>query len=139
MKAGRKKQLLTEKETEIMNLLWDHGPLFVRELVDLYPEPRPHFNTVATLVRILETKGFTSHETIGSSHRFRAVVERSILRERSLADVVSAYFGNSYKVAVSSLVEEEKISLEELKEIVSLIEQKNGNTQSEKSDNINAD
>lgn len=136
MKTGNKKQLLTEKETELMNILWDHGPLFVREIVDLYPEPRPHFNTVATLVRILETKGFTSHEAIGSSHRFRAIVDRSILRERSLAKVVSSFFGNSYKMAVSSLVEEEKISLDELKEIISLIEQKNGSVNFESSNNI---
>lgn len=57
MKSGRKKQVLTEKESFIMNMLWEHGPLFVRELVELYPEPRPHFNTVATTVRILEKKG----------------------------------------------------------------------------------
>lgn len=131
MKAGRKKQLLTEKETEIMNLLWEYGPLFVREMVEFYPEPRPHFNTVATLVRILETKGYVTHEVLGSSHRFRAVADRSLFRNRSLADVIRNYFGNSYKMAVSALVEEEKISVDELKEIVDLIEKKNNSGDSE--------
>ncbi len=68
MKAGRKKQLLTEKEGEIMNILWDHGPLFVREMLEYYPEPRPHFNTVATTVRILESKGYVAHDVFGTSH-----------------------------------------------------------------------
>lgn len=129
MKAGRKKQLLTEKEREIMNLLWEHGPLFVREMVDLYPEPHPHFNTVATTVRILESKGFVEHEVCGTSHRFHAVADRDGLSRRSLADVIRNYFGNSYKKAVSALVEEEKISVDELKEIVELVEQKSKNPQ----------
>lgn len=125
MKVGRKKQLLTEKETEIMNLLWTHGPLFVREMVDLYPEPRPHFNTVATTVRILESKGYVEHEVMGNSHRFKPIVDKNILSSRSLADVVRNFFGNSYKKAVSALVEEEKLSLDELKEIMDLIEKRN--------------
>ncbi len=127
MKAGRKKQLLTEKEREIMDMLWAHGPLFVREMVELYPEPQPHFNTVATTVRILESKGFVDHEVFGTSHRFRAIVARDSLSSRSLADVIRNYFGNSYKKAVSALVEEEKISLDELKEIVELVESKSKN------------
>ncbi|MDE7190631.1 MAG: BlaI/MecI/CopY family transcriptional regulator, partial [Muribaculaceae bacterium] len=54
MKAGRKKQVLTPKEAVIMQMLWEHGPLFVREMLQFYPEPKPHFNTIATTVRILE-------------------------------------------------------------------------------------
>ncbi|MDE6649911.1 MAG: BlaI/MecI/CopY family transcriptional regulator [Muribaculaceae bacterium] len=123
MKAGRKKQqLLTEKETELMNMLWEHGPLFVREMVDLYPDPKPHFNTISTTIRILENKGYVDHEVLGASHRFRAVADRSIIRSRSLTDVIRNYFGNSYKMAVSSLVKDEKISIDELKEIIDLIQ-----------------
>ena len=125
MRAGRKKQVLTEKEAVIMNLLWEQGPLFVREMLELYPEPKPHFNTVATTVRILEGKGYVEHEVFGGSHRFKAVLDRSDFRDRSMAEVVRNYFGNSYKSAVSALVEEEKISVDELKEIVALIESKN--------------
>ena len=108
-----------------MNMLWEHGPMFVREMLEHYPEPKPHFNTVSTTVRILESKGYVEHEVFGGSHRFKALVERSDFRGRSLAEVVRNYFGNSYKSAVSALVEEEKISIEELKEIVELIESKN--------------
>ena len=122
MKAGRKKQDLTEKEATIMNMLWDNGPLFVREMVEKYPAPKPHFNTVATTVRILEGKGYVAHEVCGNSHRFYAIVDRADFRERSLAAVIRNYFGNSYKSVVSALAEEEKISVDELREIIEIIE-----------------
>lgn len=125
MKAGRKRQVLTEKEAVIMNMLWSEGPLFVREMLERYPEPRPHFNTVATTVRILEDKGYVAHEVVGASHRFRAVADRNDFRERSLAEVVRNYFDNSYKNAVSALAEEEKISVDELREIIEIIETRN--------------
>ncbi len=132
MKAGRKKQLLTEKETELMNILWDNGPLFVREILDHYPEPKPHFNTIATTVRILEGKGYVGHEVLGSSHRFFATADRNEFRSKSLTDVIRNYFGNSYKIAVSSLIEEEKISVDEVKEILELIQQKNSENDNSK-------
>ena len=124
MKAGRKKQVLTPKEAVIMQMLWEHGPLFVREMLQFYPEPKPHFNTIATTVRILEGKGYVNHEVLGGTHRFFAVADKNEFRTRSLADVIRDYFGNSYKSAVSALAEEEKISVSELKEIISMIESK---------------
>lgn len=124
---------LTDKEAELMNMLWEHGPQFVRELVALYPEPRPHFNTVATTVRILEGKGYVRHEVVGGSHRFEAVASRSDFRSKSLADVIRTYFGNSYKSVVSALVEEEKISATELRELLELIEKKEENNTSKQS------
>lgn len=122
MKAGRKKQLLTDKEAEIMNMLWERGPLFIREMVEMYPDPKPPFNTVATNVRTLEGKGYVSHECFGPTHRFYAVVKKEYFRDRSFADLIKNYFSNSYKNAVSALAEENKITLEELKEIVKLLE-----------------
>ena len=124
MKAGRKPRQLTEKEAAIMKLLWERGPMFVREMLEFYPEPRPHFNTVSTTVRNLEEKGYVTHEAIGSSHRYQAAVSPATFREKSLADVVRNFFNNSYKSAVSALVEEEKISIDELREIIEIIEQK---------------
>ena len=122
MKAGRKKQILTEKETTIMNLLWNNGPMFVREIVAHMDEPRPHFNTVETQVRLLEEKGYVAHEVFGNSHRFYAVVEKDNFRKQSLAQVIRNYFDNSYKNVVSALAKEEKISVEELQEIIELME-----------------
>lgn len=123
MKPGRKpSELLTEKEMVIMTMLWDHGPMFVREMLALYPEPKPHVNTVSTLVRILEEKGRVAHETFGSTHRYYALTAREEMRDRSLRQVISNYFNSSYKSAVSALVQEEKISLDELKEIIRMVE-----------------
>ena len=135
MKAGRKKQLLTEKETELMNMLWERGPLFIREMVDLFPDPKPHFNTVSTTIRILEGKGYVGHEVLGNSHRFHATADRSEFRSRSLGDVIRNFFGNSYRVAISSLIEEDKISVEEVKEILKIIEQKNSKGNQSNTDN----
>lgn len=115
---------LTEKEAYIMNLLWEHGPMFVRQMLEFYDDPRPHFNTVSTTVRILEDKGYVAHEAVGGSYRYQAVARPDDFRERSMAAVVKSYFNNSYKLAVSALVEEEKISVEELRELIDMIESK---------------
>ncbi|MDE5979369.1 MAG: BlaI/MecI/CopY family transcriptional regulator [Muribaculaceae bacterium] len=108
----------------VMKILWTHGPMFVREMLEYYPEPRPHFNTVSTTVRILEDKGHIGHEVIGSSHRYHAVTRQEQFRDRSFRDLVANFFNNSYKSAVSALVEEEKISVEELRQILDLVERR---------------
>lgn len=113
---------LTEKESVIMNLLWREGPLSVRQMLEFYPEPKPHFNTVSTTVRILEDKGYVSHEASGNAFRYFATADMTDYRDKSLSQIVNNYFGNSYKSAVSALVQEEKLSVEELKEIIDMIE-----------------
>ncbi|MDE5734155.1 MAG: BlaI/MecI/CopY family transcriptional regulator [Duncaniella sp.] len=125
MKSSRKAGLLTDKELPIMKALWERGPLFVREILVGYPEPKPHQNTVATLVKILEEKGHVGHEVVGNSHRYYAVTPRSVVRERSLMEVIGNFFNNSYKSVVSALVADEKISVDELKEIIRIVEERN--------------
>ncbi len=125
MKAGRKPQLITDRERGLLEMLWQHGPLFVREMVEHCPEPKLHFNTIATTVRVLEEKGYVGHEVVGGSHRFFAIAQKKDFRDRTLANVIRDYFDNSYRNVVSALVEEEKISAEELKEILAIIENKN--------------
>lgn len=107
-----------------MQHLWEHGPLYVRELVELYPEPRPHFNTVSTTIRILEQKGFVGHETISGSHRFYAIASIEECRRRSLGKVIANYFKGNYRDAVSTLVADEKISADDLRELLDMIEHK---------------
>lgn len=107
-----------------MKALWERGPLFVREIVETYDEPRPHQNTVATLTRILEEKGHVGHEVVGNSHRFYAVTEREEIAGKSLRSIISNFFDNSYKSVVSMLADEEKISAEELRDILKMIEEK---------------
>lgn len=113
---------LTEREAEIMGMLWERGPLFVREMLEGYPDPKPHFNTVSTTVRILEDKGYVGHEAVGSSHRYFAIAEASDFAGRSLAQVIKSYFRGSATAAVSALIEEERLSVEELRQIIDMVE-----------------
>lgn len=112
---------LTRKEEEIMDLFWENGPLFVRELRERYNDPKPHFNTLSTMVRILEREGFLAHTAVGNSFRYQPCVTREQYRLGSLASVVDRYFGNSYVGAVASMVDDGKLSLEDLKGLVEQI------------------
>lgn len=113
---------LTAKEEEIMRLYWEKGPMFVRELLNYYPEPRPHFNTVSTMVRSLEAKGYLAHHSFGNSYQYYPIVSEEDYGRNTIKGAVSRYFENSYLTAVSALVEEEKISLDDLKELIARIE-----------------
>ena len=116
---------LSAREEEIMGFFWEKGPLFVKEIVDLYEEPRPHFNTLSTFVRALEEKGYLSHRTFGNTYQYYAVVSRDEFKKKTLKSVISKYFNNSYLGVVSSLVKEEEISLSELKELIREVENAN--------------
>ncbi len=113
---------LTTKEREIMELYWQHGPMFVKELLEYYAEPRPHFNTLSTTVRILEKKGFLGHKQFGTSYQYFPLVSEREYGRSSLAGVIKNYFDDSYLSAVSCFVKEEKISVEELKALIEQIE-----------------
>ena len=116
---------LSAREEEIMGYFWEKGPLFVKEIVGLYDEPRPHFNTLSTFVRALEEKGYLSHRTFGNTYQYYAVVSRDEFKKKTLKSVISKYFNNSYLGVVSSLVKEEEISLSELKELIREVENAN--------------
>lgn len=113
---------LTEKEEEVMQYLWDKGPMFVREILDKYPEPKPHYNTISTVVRVLEEKGFVDHKVYGSTHQYFASVSRDEYKGKALRRVVAGYFNNSYTNVVSTLIEEESLSVAELKKLIKKIE-----------------
>ena len=112
---------LTAREEEIMGYFWTKGPLFVKQLLEFYDEPRPHFNTLSTIVRGLEEKGFLAHHTFGNTYHYAAVTEADYSRS-TLKNVIAKYFNNSYLGVISSLVKEEEISVEELKELIESID-----------------
>lgn len=114
---------LSEREAKIMSMLWERGPLFVREMLEEYQDPKPHFNTVSTTVRNLEEKGYVGHEQIGGSYRYHAIASASDFAGRSLAQVIKSFFHGSASAAVSALVEEEQLSVDELREIIRMVEQ----------------
>ena len=116
---------LTKKEEEIMNLFWDKGAMFVKELLEYYDEPKPHFNTLSTMVRTLEANGYLSHKAYGNSYQYYPIVTREEYAGSSFKGIISSYFNNSYLSAVSALVKEEKITIEELKGLIEQIENSN--------------
>ena len=118
---------LTPKEEQVMELLWEHGPLYVREMLEYYEEPKPHFNTVSTVVRMLEEEGYITHEVHGRNHQYLPAISRDEFKNKTLKGVISKYFDNSYLRAVSTLVKEEDISLDELKDLIQQVE--NGQNQ----------
>lgn len=122
MKAGRPKSVLTQKEEQIMKLLWNNGALSVRQMLELLPEPRPHQNSVSTIVRILEQKGHVSHTSESGVFIYRAVTEMDNVRHLRLSEVIRNYFSCSYMSVVSALVKEEKISVDELRELIDMVE-----------------
>ena len=112
---------LSAREEMVMNILWDKGPMFVQDMLELLPEPL-HFNTVSTFVRGLEKKGLVNHKAFGISHQYYAAVSREEFNKKTLKNFIGKYFNNSYLGMVSSLVREEEISLEELKELIREVE-----------------
>lgn len=113
---------LTAKEEEVMNFFWASEGLFVRELLKNYDDPKPHFNTLSTIVRTLEDKGFLSHKSFGNTHQYYATISKEQFKEHSLKDVIGKYYDNSIFSAVSALVERKELSVEQLRELIDLVE-----------------
>jgi predicted transcriptional regulator len=113
---------LTRKEEEAMKILWKARKGFIKELIELHPEPKPHYNTFSTMIRILEEKGYASHKAYGKNHEYFPLISKEEFRKNYMTDVVSDYFGSSYKNVVNFFVNEKKISAEDLRKIVKIIE-----------------
>ena len=105
-----------------MEFFWERGEMFVRELRELYQDPKPHINTLSTQVRTLDDEGYLGHYDYGSTYKYFAKVSRDEYTQRSLIGLIDKYFDNSYLNAVSALVKEEKITVAQLKELVEMIE-----------------
>ncbi len=116
---------LTTKEEEIMQVLWLLEKAFVKEVVAELPEPKPHYNTVSTVIRKMEEKGFVKHVAFGNTHQYLPAIKKEEYRKGFMQKTVNNYFEDSYKNVVSFFAKEEKISVDELKEIIKLIENKN--------------
>lgn len=87
---------LTAKEEEVLRMFWNNGPLYVKEIVDMHDDPKPHFNTISTIVRALEEKGYVGHTQHGKSYQYHAVVAEEDMGKKSLSSIVGRYFKNSY-------------------------------------------
>jgi BlaI family transcriptional regulator, penicillinase repressor len=118
------KKLLTGLELQVMNLLWDKGKAFVKALVDEWPHaPKPAYNTVSTVVRILEEKEFVGHEAFGRSHQYFPLIMREEYQKNLMKNVLQNVFAGNVTSMVSTLVDNENISGSELDAIRKLIDE----------------
>lgn len=116
-------QKLTNKEEEVMQVLWKLEKAFVKEVLEEFEgEDKPHYNTLSTIIRILEDKGFVSHKSFGNSHQYFPVVSKEEYSKKYMNNAIESYFNNSYKNMVSMFAKEEKISADDLREILKMIE-----------------
>jgi len=115
-------QKLTNKEEEIMMVLWKKKKAFIKEILAEFTIAKPHYNTMSTIVRNLENKGFVGHEAFGNTHRYFPSITKEAYRKKFVNSTIADYYDNSYKSLVSFFAKEEKISVDELKEIIELIQ-----------------
>ena len=117
---------LTKAEEQIMQVLWKTGKAFLREVVEQMPAPKPHQNTVATLLKILMEKEFVDIRLIGRNHQYYPLVSKEEYSKRTMKQLVKGYFEGSFSNVVSFLVKENNISIEELESLLKQIKkQKN--------------
>jgi predicted transcriptional regulator len=109
---------LTNREEEIMEIFWKDGSMFVKDVIKELSDPAPHYNTISTIVRGLEEKGFLDHEQFGNTHRYFPIISREEFSKNSLKNLVGKYFNTSYASVVSMFVEEKDISIEEIQKLI---------------------
>jgi len=115
---------LTTAEEQIMQILWGLEKGFVNDIVSKLPEPKPAYNTVSTIVRILEQKGFIGHKAYGRTHEYFPLVKKEDYSREFLNHFTHSYFSNSYKALASFLSDSQNLSIKELEEIKLLVEEK---------------
>ena len=119
---------LTKREQNAMKILWKAKKGFVKDLIELHPGPKPLYTTFSTVIRGLEEKGYIGHKAYGKNHEYFPLIKKEEYRKIFMKEVVSDYFGSSYKNVVSFFVDEKKLSTDDLKKLIEIIEKgkKNG-------------
>ncbi|MBN1252662.1 MAG: BlaI/MecI/CopY family transcriptional regulator [Bacteroidales bacterium] len=121
-------ETLTKKEEEIMQILWQIKEGFVNDIIKEMEEEKPPYNTISSIVRILEKKGFVDFKSFGKSHMYFPIISKAAYKKHALKKLISGYFDGSYEKVVSFIANEEVINDEEMEEIIKLkkiIENKN--------------
>jgi len=114
---------LTRKEEELMKILWKLEKAFVKEIIEEYPDPKPHYNTTSSLVRLLQDKGFVGFNQFGNTYQYFPLIPKEQYKKSFMKQVVSDYFDNSYKNAVAFFVKEKGLSAKELEELIKMIKE----------------
>src|ERR1700743_355178 len=116
---------LSQQEEEVMQVVWKISRGFIKEILDEMEEPKPPYTTLASTVKNLEKKGFLKSEKLANSYRYSPLIKAEDYKRKFMQGFVSDYFENSYKELVEFFAKEEKISADDLKDIISLIEKQN--------------
>lgn len=114
---------LTNKEEEIMQIIWRLEKAFVKDVLAEIKTDTPHYNTLSTIIRNLEDKGYLSYTAYGKTHQYFPIVSKEAYKDRFINTAIANYFNNSYKNVVSFFAKEEKISVDELKDIIKQLEE----------------
>lgn len=113
---------LTKAEEQVMQVLWKLDGAFVNEVIEQLPEPKPAYNTVSTIIRILEKKGFVGFEAFGRAHRYHPIVAKDDYRQFSMGRMINNYFQGSFSEMVSFFVKENNLTVNEIDDIKKMIE-----------------
>lgn len=127
MEKKPEKHGLTRAEEEIMQILWEIKKGFVRNIVEKFPDPKPAYNTVSTIVRILETKGFVDHKAYGKTHEYFPLVTKDEYRRQYLSAMLNNYFGGSFRQLASFFIKHEKMDIREMEEVLRLMKKEQDN------------
>lgn len=114
-------QKLAKREEQIMQVFWTLNKAFIKEVIPELPDPKPHYNSVATMVKILEEKGFLSHEAVGNIYCYFPVITKEEYQKHAMKDIVSQYFDNSYPNMLAFFAKDQKLSEQELNDIMRII------------------
>ncbi|WKZ58191.1 MAG: BlaI/MecI/CopY family transcriptional regulator [Cyclobacteriaceae bacterium] len=115
---------LTKAEDQIMQILWKLEKAFVKDIIDHLPDPKPAYNTVSTIIRILETKGFVGHKAYGKTHEYYPLIAKEKYTRFYLNTMLKGYFGGSFQNLVSFFAKENNLSAKELEELLKEINTK---------------
>jgi len=121
MEKKEEKLELTRAEEEIMQILWEIKKGFVKNMMERFPDPKPAYNTVSTIVRILENKGFVDHTAYGKTHEYFPLVAKDEYRKQYLNTMLNNYFGGSFRQLASFFIKHEKLDIRELEEVLYLM------------------
>ena len=115
--------ILTKAEEQVMQILWELEEGFVKDLLQHFPDPKPAYNTVSTIIRILEKKGFVDHRSFGKSHQYYPLVSRDEYRNERFSNLMKDYFNNSLKQVLSHFGKSGSLDIREADEIIAMIKE----------------
>jgi BlaI family transcriptional regulator, penicillinase repressor len=114
---------LTKAEEQVMQYLWELGHAYVKDLLEKFPSPKPAYNTVSTIVRILEAKGFVGHESFGKTHRYFPLISKESYAQFFMKNMLGGYFGGSLKNLVSFFTHRNQVDVKEMEEILRIMQE----------------